>query len=165
MINPETTKLTEAWIARKIDERHFKEKLKKVFDISAFNTYLDDAFTRQNSEEISYLFIIGFTLDLFCQDNAPMLRALLAEDWHKNHEDLLYIFQHLVHDPLCVDPVITAINNPFPYLLPNDLDSFITKGLYVLNAVNTEYALAKLVQLRSSENEIVRKCAKVFLDH
>jgi hypothetical protein len=123
---------------------------------------LEDALLGKNTDDISYLILLGFCFG-FPRDSASVLCRLLLEEWHRSHEDIASALQDL-KDPGTVDCLYRGAFLRLPYLDFDDAYALAVKCVYALRAVGTDEAKEKLSLLAQSDNEVVARNARMRLN-
>ncbi|TCZ64239.1 HEAT repeat domain-containing protein [Flaviaesturariibacter aridisoli] len=125
---------------------------------------LNDAFNSKDSEEVEYSMLLGFHLNAFSPEYAPLLCKLLLADWHYKHEDIVFILQKL-KNPNTVDCLYDVIFAKFSYLEYDDSYSLARKAIHALADIDTNEARAMLQRLSNSDIPIIREKAKKQLKY
>jgi len=117
-------------------------------------TKLKKAFFEKNSEAIEQLIDdIDFSENV--SDYTEILCQLLVADWHIKHEDIAFILED-IRDPLAVDYLYIAAQKNLEYLSYDDSRQLAKKCIWALWKIGTEEAIAKIEQLATFEDNIVR---------
>lgn len=101
-----------------------------------------------------------------CRDNGtdesftPIFCKLLQENWHECNEEILSLLED-IKDPACIDVVYeTALNIPDW----DDGRGEAQKCIWVLDAIGTPEAIAKLELLAQCDDWIIRDKVKLIFD-
>jgi HEAT repeat protein len=135
----------------------YKEKFTDTDLVEALNSALNE----KDGAAIYDICYMGFICDLFTIKTANVLRKSIKETWHNRHEDMAHILQTL-KVPDCVDDIVTAMHIKCDYWY-DEGDAFIRKCAYILGDLETPYAIQKLKELTTDDNEIIRKYASIQL--
>lgn len=142
-------------------EQLSKEEFEKLFFKTEENKSsfilkrLENAFLWKNSDDVEYYMHVAFVFDLLTLGYVPILIKLLAEDWHKRHEDIASVFQRL-RAPEPIDVLYNTALRKFKYLDYDDNYALAVKCIWALGDIETKAAKAKLELLAKSDNKIIR---------
>ena len=123
---------------------------------------LEEALESRDPIQVEYGMLLGFQLKLFNQAFAPLLKTMILEDWHREHEDMASVMQ-MLKDPSTVDALYRTALTRFPYLEYDQSHSLAVKCLWALKAINNRDASEKLKLLAQSEDKVVRETAERLL--
>lgn len=79
---------------------------------------------------------IGFALNLFSNENELILSKLLLQNWHREHEDIVGLFQKTFNDNVNnITPLLSIIETIPDYLNERDLKyPYLRKIIYAIGA-------------------------------
>lgn len=121
-------------------------------------TLFDCAITEKSGEDIDMLFSLGSIFGLFNKEHLPLFYTLLKEQWHYEHENIVFFLQFL-KDPDSIESLYNTALTYYDYLEYNDCYALIRKCCFALGDINTPESKEKLRLLSLSDNEIIRDAA------
>lgn len=90
---------------------------------------------------------------------------LLLQDWHKYHDTIAGILQFELKAPTSVIYFKESINLKFPYLVKSgDYEPYVSKCMWGISKIKSEYSQQVLFEFNQSEDEIVRNAALFQID-
>jgi hypothetical protein len=132
------------------------------------NDYIENEFEKAvNSKDKK---VLGYLLSVlyqkgFSPELCPYLSDLMIADWHKEHENIAMVLQFDVKCPNSVDNLIKAMEFKFDYLFDmGDYEPFVTKCMYAIGDLGTDYALKRLNDLVECDDSIISEAAKHQLE-
>ncbi len=105
----------------------------------------------------------GLSRTVFSRSCVPLLNALLAEDWHINHDEIVFILQEL-RDPRSIEALYQAAFLRLEYMEYDDTYGIAANCCWALGDINTASADEKLRELATSENPIIADYAREQLE-
>jgi hypothetical protein len=132
------------------------------------NTYLMEGLkssrVERNADDVECLMLLFFCLG-FDKDKTfvPVLCDLLAEDWHRNHEDIAMVMQSLRASE-SVEVLYHAATRDLAYLDFDEAFALAVKCCWALGDIGTPEAIEKLKLIAQSPNKVKREAALYQLD-
>jgi len=99
----------------------------------------------------------------FSDSCVPLLNALLAEDWHISHDDIVLALQ-VFRDPNSVEALYKAALMCLDYMEYDDTYGIAANCCWALGDINTANADEKLRELTKLENPIIAEYAREQLE-
>jgi len=101
----------------------------------------------------------------FTQDHVSELVALAGEQWHREHEDVVFTLG-LLEDPTAVNAVFNVTRAIPDYLRGYDGARVLVKNsIHALGCIPGEMAIRKLKELAKCDTGYVRENAERQLEH
>lgn len=152
--------IIDKFMDRDISEEQFMEQfpINIVDNSSDFRKMLEAAYDEKNEEDIDYLFYIGFTFNVFNENDVDYLCKLMREPWHHQHEDIATLFDFL-KSSLSIECLYEAAITEFEYLSYDNSYALAVKCIWALGNINSIDSRQKLQLLSKSENKIIRENA------
>lgn len=148
---------------RKIDKEGFLRSLGKDSEevVSYVLLTLKDSLILRDAKLVEYSLLLGFNIGWPDKSTGffDILCALLREQWHYKHEDIVMLFQRFKISG-CEEIIYNVANTYFEYLSYNDCEALIVKCAYALADIKTEEAIKKLRLMAGSENKIIREAGE-----
>ena len=116
------------------------------------------AISTRNSRDVLAAVIMGSWFG-FSESCVPLLNALLTEDWHKSHEEIVLKLQQL-RDPSSVEPLYQAALLRLDYMDYDDSCVIASNCCWALGDINTAEADEKLRELMKQEDPIIAEYAR-----
>ena len=155
--------LNEYYVNRSIKGKDtFKELAESQVSQEDFDLLLEELVDLKDGVLLSRVFYLGFLLNLFNDSHKVILCEFIKAAWHKKHEDIALLLQFDIKHS-CVESVSVAMHLELDYMLDKG-DAFIRKCAYVLGDLGTEESIAKLKELSTSENELIKKYCSYQLE-
>lgn len=96
---------------------------------------------------------------------APLLAKLLLEDWHEEHEDIVFELG-LIGDNAATSAIAQAAQKDFEHLIRwGNLEAFQRKCAYALARIGSNDSKAALQAMTQMPNPSLSRCAEEGLKH
>jgi len=112
---------------------------------------IEEAANKKDADRLECAMIFGATFG-FPQDVDTVLCDLILEDWHRQHEDIVFDCLRHHNSPRVVDYLYRASKMRLPYLAYNESGSLGSKAVYALVKIGTEEALEKVREIAATDN-------------
>jgi len=145
-----------------IDRDKFISVCKDEISNNQFNGLMEMVLDIDDSDLVSNVFLIGFSIDGFNETNREIILKLLTLNYHKNHEDIAGLFQrNYCNDEDNIPILLNAIHTIPDYLSPDDFKyPYIRKLIYAIGAQPEPYNFDALEKLANETNdEEIKKLA------
>ncbi|HID39606.1 MAG TPA: hypothetical protein EYP36_08840 [Calditrichaeota bacterium] len=144
------------------------EEFTSLYPIEITNSYLIRELGRaidcHDVKALAYLLSVFYKRGFF-SELCKYLTDLMIQSWHKEHENIAMVLQFDVKCPDSVDNLIKAMEMKYKYLFDRcDYEPFVTKCMYAIADLGTDYSKQKLTELSLSEDPILAEAAKFQLD-
>jgi|GEM_PF-3793134 len=104
-------------------------------------------------------------LSIFCQNIdfsmfTDVFNSLIIEDWHTQHENIVYFMEFFIADNSSVPYLHQAIVSDFEYISWNEFKTFERKCIWTLGKIQTDDAKEELLNLAGTQSEPISRYAK-----
>lgn len=139
----------------KISKDEITLKYKNLIDESEFINSLEDAYHKKDAKIVYDTLLIGFFFKLITERSEPFFQSLLAENWHRKHEDIASLFQDVCNDNIKNIPILLdAMNNVPEYIMElDDFYPYVRKLIYAIGAQPEPYNIEALESLVSNTTD------------
>ena len=159
-MNDELKKNIIDFATRKIELKSLYETNPELNTSDFFLKSYEEAINARDAEALQYLAMLPKPN---YNDLTDINRRLITECWHNQHEEIARFFQEFVRDVECVDSISRGMDLGCVNWFDKE-DAFIRKCAYVLGDLGTEESIAKLKELSTSENELIKKYCSYQLE-
>jgi HEAT repeat protein len=121
-------------------------------------TLLRESLSTQNPQDVEDGLLPVFVYKMESETLSEILCALLLEEWHYKHEDIVSKMQ-ADKKPIYVEPLYQTAVKTFKYLDYDDTYGLARKCTWALYEINTKESIEKLKKLSLSDNKFVKQYA------
>lgn len=139
----------------KISEDEITLKYKDLIDESEFISSMEDAYHKKDAKTLYDVLFIGYVLELITKKSESIFQSLLGENWHREHEDIAGLFQHIYNKNINNIPILLKAINCVPeYIIErDDFYPYVRKLIYAIGAQPEPYNIEALEKLVSSTTD------------
>jgi hypothetical protein len=152
--------MTKYW-SNEIDKQSIQNLYQNRVNTLDLTQSLNIAFSNKDKSSLENCFFVAYTLNLFSIENEAIISKLIVENWHKEHEDIVGLFQRKFNNnKQNIQILLQAINNIPEYLQDDDFKyPYIRKLIYAIGAQLEKDNIETLLILAKSEDEQIGKLA------
>jgi HEAT repeat protein len=145
-----------ALVENKIGEREFLEAFPHHGDPRSLGaSILRAALDERDPDGVELGLYVACCLG-FDPSAIDVLCALAEADWHTRHEDVVTALAKLGPER-CVDVLYRTARRRFPYLAYDDARALGVKAVHALGKAESVEAVARLAELKESDEHVVRE--------
>ncbi|MFM2267190.1 MAG: hypothetical protein RL757_631 [Bacteroidota bacterium] len=162
MIGKKINKSVNDLFSGLLEQKDFEEKYYDTFTSKDIIDALEIAYAQKDGNLLSNTFFIAFSFNLIDDSLLHLLRDLLLENWHREHEDIVSLFQRRFNTDIDVIPILTNAINDIPiYIIENgDKYSYLRKIIYAIGYHPFPHNRNALLKLLEINDETLKELIK-----